>query len=205
METLLVVITILASLALLALVGWHYYRKNNPKKYGGQSRDNRSSAAVSAAGSFARRNSGRLIAPATLESANGTAALDALVIGYFGILGVKALGYSGEIYGSAKEEEWLQVDSDKKRSYFPNPVLEAAADVRIIRDALFAAKLKKVPVEVVAVFTDNHAQLALPRGTGHYNMKEFKALLAKDKYEVDSGLDLDKTEAAIRAVLKQKK
>ena len=37
----------------------------------------------------------------------------------------------------------------------------------------------------MCVFTNKKATLALPRGTGHYTLKDFKALLGKSKYEQD--------------------
>jgi hypothetical protein len=150
---------------------------------------------------FARSNRFCFIAPARLARGGAFASLDALVIGYFGILGLKALGYNGEVYGSADDKQWLQVSGDGQRTPFPNPISEASADVRIIRDALSASKFRQVPVEVVCVFTNKKAQLAIPRSTGHLTVKEFKKLLQKDKYLEDTGLELGPVEEAIRAAM----
>lgn len=72
-----------------------------------------------------------------------------------------------------------------------------------MRDALFSAKLKNVPVEAAVVFTNRSAQLALPRSTGHYTVKEFRTLLDKSKYTQDKRVDIQKTAGAVRAWLKK--
>lgn len=192
---------ILGGAVVLGIVAFFYYRKNNPKKGKQRGRDNQAGRAVSALRSFARSNDSHIIAPAHLVKGERKANLDAVVVGYFGVLGVKALGYNGEIYGSSGDASWLQVSDDGTRTQFPNPILEASGDVRVLRDALFGSKLKQIPVEVVCVFTAKDAQLALPRNTGHLTMKDFKALLRKDKYREDAGHNLDAVEKALRAAL----
>lgn len=201
-ENILVIALVgVGSLGLVAVMLYLFYRRSNPKRVQQRGRDNQVANVVAAARRFAKENSFRFISPAVLHSGDKVADLDALVIGGFGVLGIKGLGYNGEIYGTAAEKEWLQVTSDKERTHFPNPIIEAAADVRVLRDNLFAARLKQVPVEVVCVFADSGAKLALPRGTGHYSLKEFKELLKKEKYLEEKGLDPDAIEAALRSAL----
>lgn len=199
------IIMIVAMVALVAVIAGVYllFKFITNHKKAGRGREDGAERAVAAARSFARSNSFRCIVPAGLETDKGNARLDAIVVGYFGVLGVKAYGYNGEIYGSAGEKEWLQVSPREEREKFPNPMDEASADVRVIREALFAAKLKQIPVEVVCVFTDPKVQLAVPKETGYLNMQGFKNLLAKEKYLDDKGFDLDKVENAIQAVVKK--
>ncbi|MDL2324135.1 NERD domain-containing protein [Ruminococcaceae bacterium OttesenSCG-928-A16] len=198
MDIFWLVVSLIILVGMLGLLLWYIYRRRNPKQGAPKSSTDNIGAAVSAARWFAQTNGYRIIAPYTLTRGEKTTTLDALVIGYFGVLGVKALGYNGEVYGDADEEEWLQVGAKETRTYFANPIRQAAADVRLLRDALFAHKLKQVPVEVVCVFTSPRAQLALPRSTGHYTLKEFKALLRKDKYQQDNGFDVEKVEKALQ-------
>lgn len=174
------------------------YRFRNPRAKKAQGRSNNAGKAVGLARRFARANDFKLIAPATLARKGMTAQLDAIVVGYFGVLGVKALGYSGAVYGSAEDDTWVQVAEDGQRNSFKNPITEAAGDVRVIRDALFSTKQKMVPVEVVCVFTEPSADIAVPRRTGHYTLKTFKELLGKEKYREDKGIDLDLVEKALQ-------
>ena len=183
--------------------GYFLYQYLKKRKSPAAGRDKGAGKAVSVMHAFARANGFRFFGPGTYQSAKGgTGRLDAVVAGYFGILGVKALGYNGEIYGAAGEEEWLQVAPDGARQKFANPVSEASADMRVLRDVLFAAKMRQVPVEIVCVFTSKKAQLALPKNTGHYTMKEFKSLLQKDKYLADKGIDLDKLAGVLQTAQK---
>ncbi len=199
-EIVAIIILLVAIVVLLAFVGIYFYRKHHIPMVRQKDKNNKAGRAVAALQSFARGNRFRFIAPAHLVRGDKEARLDAIVVGYFGILGLVALGYNGEIYGEAGDAQWLQVTDDGRR-YFDNPVVEAAAAVRVIRDALFEKKLRKIPVEVVAVFTDPKVQLALPRSTGHLTVKDLKRQLRKEKYLDDTRLDLDEVENALRAAL----
>ncbi|MDL2295039.1 NERD domain-containing protein [Ruminococcaceae bacterium OttesenSCG-928-D13] len=201
-QVMMIVAAVVSVVALVALVIW-YLRKQNPKAKGAVGRDHGTAKAAAAMRGFARSNSFRYIAPVRFERSGIQANLDAVVVGYFGILGVVALGYNGEVYGNPNDAEWVQVSETGERVKFPNPITEASADVRALRDVLNSAGLKRVPVEVVCVFTNPDASLALPRSTGHYTMKSFKALLKKEKYLEDSGLDLDKVEQAMKEAAQQ--
>lgn len=195
------IISTIFILAIFAVIFLIYRRRTAPKKATGK--EYNANLAINAAKKFAHSNSYRFISPAVLARSGMVANLDAIVIGYFGILGVKTYGYNGELYGTMQEAEWVQVSEEGDRVYFPNPITEAANDVRVIRDALFAAKIKTTPVEVVCVFTNDKAQLGFPRSTGHYTTKTFKQLLGSSKYTEDTGLDLDVAEKIIRESLSE--
>ena len=195
---------ILVGVVLVAAIGFVIYpwisgekKKKDPSSVEGLNSDHSAAKAVAAAKRFARSHSFGFIKNPNLSANGRTARMDALVVGYFGVLGVKALGYGGSIYGHADEKVWVQKTNDANRREFPNPLQEAATDIRVIRDILFAEKLKTVPVEVVVVLTNDKADLALPKQTGHYTLKEFRALLKKEKYRKDTGLDLEKLKACM--------
>ena len=146
---------------------------------------------------FAALHQYQVIAPAQLAKDGKFADLDFILVGWFGLLCVKCIGLGGQIYGSLEDEMWLQLDGDKRVS-FANPMRAAEADTRLVRDTLFAAKLRSIPVETVCVFTNKSAALMLPRTTGHYTVKEFKALLDKSKYDQDKGVDIPQTVEAVK-------
>lgn len=155
--------------------------------------------AISVTKRFCTSNGYRFMSPVTINGKKRQAELDAIVVGYFGVLGVKVIDYAdGIVYGNANEAEWLWIDKKENRTYFQNPIVEASADVRTLRDALFVQRLQQTPIEVVCVFTSKKLQLALPPNTGQYTMSEFKKLLRKEKYRNDTGLDLDKVEEAFQ-------
>ena len=199
-ENMLTTVVLIGIIVLFA-VGYFLYQRLKNRKPRGTGRDSGAGKVISAARGFARANGFRFLAPGIYQSPKGgkTGVLDAVVVGYFGVLGVKALGYNGEIYGTPGEEEWLQVTPGGERRRFKNPLTETSADMRALRDVLFAAKMKQVPVEIVCVFTAAKAQLAIPKNAALCTMREFKSLLNKDKYLADTGLDLDKLERALNA------
>lgn len=132
----------------------------------------------------------KVVSPITLTGTHGTTDLDAVLIGWFGILGVKCLGYGGDIYGSLDEESWVQTMANARRS-FQNPMTRAQQSTRVIRDVLFEAKLKNIPVETVVVFTGKSTQLMLPRSTGHYTEKSFSAYLKTMHFEEDRKVEIE--------------
>lgn len=150
-----------------------------------------------AARRFAALHQYQVIAPAHIAKDGKCADLDFILVGWFGLLCVKCVGLGGRLYGSLDDAMWLQIDADRRVS-FANPMRAAEADTRLVRDTLFAANLRGIPVETVCVFTNSKAALALPRGTGHYTARDFKALLGKSKYEQDKGVDISRAADAVR-------
>lgn len=193
------------SLALIFLVLWGVYyfifhRKKATPAEKGKNMTNPAAKPLRAAKTFAALQQYQLIVPAHLAKDGAFADFDFIIVGCFGLLCVKCDGRGGEIYGAADDETWLQVVGSERIS-FENPLRIAAKDTRVVRDTLFAAKLKSVPVEAVCVMANNKAQLALPRSTGHYTVKDFKALLGKDKFLADKGVDIAKAADAVRKYL----
>ena len=201
MEPTSIILTILAVVALVFLYVFTFKKEllhGKPKDLQGAAAARKP---LAAAKRMAAMNQYEVISPAVLEKNGSVTDLDFILVGIFGLLCVKCVGLGGEIYGSAGDAMWLQV-CDEKRQSFENPLRRAEQDTRLVRDALFSAKMKNVPVETVVVFTNKRAQLALPRSTGHYTMKDFRALLGKSKFTQDKHTDIAQAVAALRAYQK---
>lgn len=173
--------------------------KPDPKKKGEMPDDEHkgAEAIVRAVRRFAASDDYAVIAPVNVQGSKDAADLDLLLVGWFGVLGVKCLGYGGEVYGSLDEPEWTQVLPQGRRT-FENPMTRAGKSARAVRDALFAAKLKNVPVETVVVFTNPSASLNLPRSTGHYTEKTFLAYLKGPHFREDKKVEVEPVAAALR-------
>ena len=153
---------------------------------------------VSALGRYASMHGFVILAPAVLQSKDKECRLDALLVTYAGVVGVRCMGHNGEIFANSGENEWLWVTS-KGRNPLPDPVAQAAADVRVLRDALMQnSALRNIPVECLTVFTDKDVQLAVPKSIPIYRRKELLSLLENEKFLQDKGIDLP----AVAAVLK---
>lgn len=157
----------------------------------------KSAAPLRAVRTYARLHQYTVLAPAQIAKNGKCADLDCILIGWFGLLCVKCIGLGGQIYGDLNEEMWVQVNGERRVS-FVNPMREAEADTRLVRDTLISAGLRNVSVETVCVFTHPKAELALPRNTGHYTVKTFRALLQKSKYEQDKGVDVSAAAEAVK-------
>ena len=199
-------IDVLILTAVIAVIAIAYYFLVMRDKSGDTRKSRNMSGNAAAAGPlgvakrYAMLQQYRLLAPAQLAKDGRFADFDFILVGAFGLLCVRCIGLGGEIYGGADDENWLQVTA-AERLPFANPIKKAAQDTRLVRDALFTAKLKSVPVESAVVFTNKKATLALPRTTGHYTAKDFSSLLNKDRFLADKGVDMDKAADAVRAYL----
>lgn len=210
MDMVLVLVIPVCIIIAMGVLGWSKYRRSSEpqavkvKKQddpaaGPVGRDADCAKVVRKLKSFAGDHGFTVIAPARLASGTGVTDFDALLVGSFGILAVKSLGYYGEIYGNAQDKTWVQTTPRHGRIPFASPLEEAAADARRVREILFAAGIKSVMVETACVFPNSGSQLIVPRSTPIYRMKEFSSLLLKDHFTDERNVDIEKVAAALRA------
>ena len=138
---------------------------------------------------YAAAHGFQILRPAKITSGERTAELDAVLVTYCGVIGVRCLGYNGEVFANSGESEWLWVTAEGRRR-FPDPVAQSAADARVLRDLLIREpKLKNVPVECLAVFTDKEVRLSVPKSVPILRRKELLAQLEQSRYLEDKGID----------------
>lgn len=154
-------------------------------------------AAVTLMKRFALRNDGKVLGPMTLRRGEQEVRLDSVVVGWFGVLGVKALGYNGKIYGNPQDKDWLWTSVDRREA-FANPINECALAARVMREALMNAGIRSPETEAVFVFTDDKAELNIPRSVAPMHLKDLRAYLRKDKFRADKGFDVEKMVAALQ-------
>ena len=70
---------------------------------------------------YAATNEFRVVEPVQIGNDKISADLDALLVGWFGVLGVKCLGYGGTIYGQASDSEWVQEMNGQRRVFAQPP------------------------------------------------------------------------------------
>ena len=152
---------------------------------------------------FAGDNGYEVIVPGRICQGAGVTDFDAIVVGSFGVLAVTSLGYPGKVYGNEKEKLWTQT-TNRGRVAFENPLTVQAAQARMLREVLFANKLRSVPVETMCVFPNSGTELLVPRSTPILRMKEFSAMLRKDHFTDDKKVDIDAVAKALRAAAEKK-
>ena len=193
-------------------INWYKYKKSQeikelppeqqPKLDAPRGRSQDSGKVIHALKSFASRNGYEIIQPGKIAHGTGVSDFDALVIGTFGVLAVRSMGYHGQVYGGEREQTWAQT-TGSGRVEFPNPLQQAEKEARLVREVLFDNKIKGVPVEAICVFPNKATELLMPRSTPVYRMKEFSALLMKDKYTDDKKVDIDAVSKALRNAIEK--
>lgn len=141
---------------------------------------------------YAASHGFQILKPAKITSGERTAELDAVIVTYCGVIGVRCLGYNGEIFSNSGESEWLWVTAEGRRR-IADPIAQCAADARVLRDLLIREpKLKNVPVECLAVFTDKDVRLSVPKSMPVLRRKELMAQLEQNRYLEDKGIDANR-------------
>lgn len=176
-----------------------------PKAKGGVGADEKAGAAqvVGQLRRYARLNNFQLVAPACWAREGKLAQFDGVLVGYFGVLAVRCLGYGGQVFGGEKEPVWVQTKGEQ-RFEFENPLDRNARDARVLREVLIAAGLRNIPVETALVCTGGKGQeLALPRSTPYYTPKTLGRYLNTSRFDQDKKVDVEKTAQALRDALAQ--
>lgn len=147
---------------------------------------------------FASANGYKMVTNVTVAHKGDTGHFDAVVVGTFGMLGVNACGLGGEIYGSAKEEEWLQV-FEGERSHFPNPVDANVKNMGILRSALAERGVKVKEAASLTVFTQKgkKIELNLANTLPFATVDSLRADLDVAKFKADNQTDIDAVCTAI--------
>lgn len=158
-------------------------------------------AALRVLKSYAAANDCRVLGPMTLTYKGQTAQLDGVLLGWFGVLGIKALGYNGQVYGGPRQAQWLWASADRREN-FASPTEECALAVRALREALMQAGVRNPDCEAVCVFTDPKVELAIPPDSGVLRLRQLRAYLRKDKFQADKGYDLDVLTNALSPLVK---
>ena len=172
-----------------------FFLEREKKLPRGRKKEN-ANTAVTVLKRFAANNSCKVLGPVTLTKGDRTARLDAVLVGWFGVFGIKSYGYNGQVYGNAGEAEWVWVSADK-REKFANPIEECTLAARLMREALMNAGVRAPESEAVYVFTDSKLEMCIPRNLNPMNLSDLRSYLRKDKFQKDRGYDLDTMVAAL--------
>lgn len=159
-------------------------------------------ATLRAVSRYAASHGFKVLRPAHFGTGERETALDAVVVTFGGLIGIRCFGYNGEIFANPGEQEWLWVTGES-REKIPDPVALCAADARALRDVLMQdPKLRSVSVECLPVFTDKSVQISAPRSLSVLRRSQLISTLEQQKYLEDRGLDVDRVCALLEAARK---
>ena len=206
LNALLNIIGLIAIIAIAILIFYFAARSQNTDASTPGAKRQRTDAGVDATlralSRYAASHGFKLLRPAHFCAGQREAELDAVLVTFNGLVGVRCLGYNGEIFANPGEAEWLWVTGEG-RERIPDPVAQCAADARALRDVLMQdTKLRSVPVECLPVFTDKSVHLSVPKSLSVLRRTQLIPLLEQQKYLEDRGLDVDRVCALLEAARK---
>ena len=146
---------------------------------------------------FASLRDYEVLGRTTLCFGGETFDFDAILLTYYGTIAVKGCFEQGEIYGEAKDENWVSIDKNSNRKHFANPMSSANGSVKFFKELYGAEKAKCGMSEAVVVFPAKEVNLFTGKNTNVYTLKSLEAKLSTDKYQADKGADIAAMKAAL--------
>ncbi|MBR2503680.1 MAG: hypothetical protein IKB62_06080 [Oscillospiraceae bacterium] len=166
-------------------------------KKGKESRDSMNSAFMRTVRRFADLKGFEVLGRTTLSFNGEEFTFDAILLGFFGTIAIRANYAGGEVYGSYKDEKWCTVDENGKKTYFESPVTELAGSVRFFKDLYGAEKTKCGMADSFVVFAGRKTKLFADKRCNVYTMDNLNEKLTGDKYAKDNGADIEAMKAAL--------
>ncbi|MEG0021057.1 MAG: NERD domain-containing protein [Oscillospiraceae bacterium] len=132
----------------------------------------------------------------TLKIEDTQFTFDAILVGFFGTIGISSVNLSGEIYGETNSDQWAQV-LEGKRAEFANPLKEMNGSVRFFKEIYKEEKVKCGSVDSLVVFTSKKVQLYAGKKSPAISIDKLYSKLDVEKYLTDNGGDMEAMKAAI--------
>ena len=151
---------------------------------------------MSGLGKFARVRGFTVMGPTTIKFEDKEMSFDAILLGFFGALGVKVCPQGGDIYGDVNSDTWVQIYEDN-RITFDSPVNQMLGSTKLFKDIFRREKIKGGNCDSMAVFTNKDANVAVARSLPACHVSNLSATLETPKYLTDNGADIEGMKAAI--------
>ena len=137
-----------------------------------------------------RRQKIKVVYPAIVLDGTQMVQMMVALVGQFGVLGVRCVGFGGVIHAGESATKWKQERGGASQT-IPNYARQAAADSITVQSALTAAGLPGIPVEVVTVFTTPGVQLIGSPSQRYCTVDGFFELLKRPRFAEDRGVSID--------------
>ncbi len=146
---------------------------------------------------FADLKGFEVLGKTTLSFGGEQFSFDAILLGFFGTIAIKANYAGGEVYGSYKDEKWCTVDENGKKTYFESPVTQLNGSVRFFKDLYAAEKAKCGFTDSFTVFAGKKTKIFADKRCEVYTTENLGEKLAGDKYAKDHSADINAMKAAL--------
>ena len=166
-------------------------------KKGKESKDSMNSSFMRAVRRFADLKGFDVLGKTTLSFNGEEFTFDAILLGFFGTIAIKANYAGGEVYGSYKDEKWCTVDENGKKTYFESPVTSLSGSVRFFKDLYAAEKVKGGFADSFVVFAGKKTKVFADKRCNVYTVDNLSEKLTNDKYAKDNGANIEAMKAAL--------
>ncbi|HIZ55003.1 MAG TPA: NERD domain-containing protein [Firmicutes bacterium] len=139
---------------------------------------------------YARANGCKVINRIYLPLYGSTTEIDHILIGKFGVLVIETKNMRGQIYGTAKDREWIQMVNGKKKHQFYNPLYQNKTHIATLRHLLVREKMDKVHIEGLVVFCGRNVCADVTRGMPVIPFRNLQGYLSRKRFQEDCGVDV---------------
>lgn len=129
--------------------------------------------------------------------------VEAVLVGFFGVLLVQTCGARGEYYGKIEDENWVFVLDDKKdldiREPMKNPLFLQRKAIQGLRQEFANRRIYNVDIDQAVVIGNSSRKTAVfvTQEDLLFTRKEFKAYLKRVKFDKDLGINVEDVSRAI--------
>ena len=149
---------------------------------------------------FANAKGYKVFTDITIANKNATATFDIVLVGAFGVLCINTNGLGGEIYGTAKDDEWLKI-FEGERKHFPNPLDENSKNTGVLRSALSERGHKPKFFESLLVFTQGKTEVNAPTSLPYAYPNDMRDFINQPKFTINNKVDIDAVYTAIESLI----
>jgi len=123
---------------------------------------------------------------------------DFIVVGIFGVLFINVFPYDADLYGNDGDAAWMVKKSQADRRSIPSPIDACDRAVSALRESFARQKVYKIPMEQFYIYPCRRFKCFVADRYPVYPFAKFKAVLTRDKYHEEKGIDMEQLETLIR-------
>lgn len=123
---------------------------------------------------------------------------DFIVVGIFGVLFINVFSKDADLYGNDGDALWMVKKSQTDRRTFPNPIDQCDGAIASLRETFAKQKIYKISMEQFYIYPCRRFKCFVADRYPVYPFAKFKALLTRDKYHEEKGIDMEQLESLIR-------
>jgi len=132
---------------------------------------------------FARKRKYEVYSDLKITHKGNEYSFDKLLIGEFGTFVIESFKNSGELYGSASDENFINITLKNKRILSENLSKKLLKNTAVLREIITENKIYNVKIESAIVIENKNCKQMLTVPDNIFYLKELKKYLENEKFE----------------------